>query len=119
MTPELAQLLDGPVAERFGRPKLNGRDLVIYNTKEFMTEGPRSLHVQTGDVAAALWLAHLIGVFGEKRWAFAPMFRDINTGGGPAVWHVEIDTLTSVCETCCRKPDLLEALARAMMAIPG
>ena len=108
MTPELAQLLDGAVAARFGRPNLY-EERVRENIYK----------CQRPEIAAALWLAHLIGVCGEKRWAFAPMFRDINTGGGPAVWHVEIDTPTSVCETCCRKPDLLEALARAMMAIPG
>jgi len=94
MTSELAKMLDGPVAERWGRPDV-GWD---------WGDAP-------DEVASALWLAHLFQCCKGR------------------IWYVEItpledgDVVVDVNQYASNhglgeSPNLLEAIARAMLAVP-
>lgn len=110
MNPELAALLDGPVAERFGRLAWGpfAHPITLQGTATYWWEyewGNGNRVRLPDDVAEALWLAHLLGVCGE--------------------WTTEV----LICQHCAgclvrvgysesNAPTMLEALARAMLAVP-
>lgn len=120
MTKELAELLDGPVAERFGRvsrpygpnrePIDLHQDVVCRtpmwcwrsrNTSERYFSGPSS------EDAEALWLAHLIGVCGELEWDLA-----IDADKYSVVMPPKSSAYGHTGAT------VLEALARATLSVP-
>lgn len=93
MTSELAKLLDGEVAARFGRPDV-GWDY---------GDAP-------DEVADALWLAHLWIAIGVRQDSVSIL---PHTSG----WIVSINDLQGNVGTA-NQPSLLEALCRAMLAVP-
>jgi len=103
MTKELATLLCGPIAERFGIPAGTMR----ITPSDICFEGDG---LMTEQVKSALWLAHLLGQCGKRGWeAMIAPFRDwmtvrIECDNGPLGESVA--------------PTTIEALANAMLAVP-
>lgn len=116
MTPELATLLDGPVAERFGRPAIDDELSMrwtdgwwYWHHVDYLDDLDNGI---APPVAAALWFAHLIGVCGE-RGLCVTMFPH------EAGWLITVSS-TRQCGPFgeSNQPTALEALARAMLLVP-
>lgn len=117
MTPELAALLDGPVAERFGRPTIGdeprmemrltcgGWDWFDDEYLDDMSPGIAQ------PIAAALWLAHLIGVCGSKHYGIS--MANLVPG-----WECHLGYGFCKASDVYAQPTALEALAHAMLAVP-
>jgi len=67
MTSELAKLLDGPVAERFGRAVCCDRPLSLIQDVWMYSAGDCQYQIDH-PTASALWLAHLLDQCGERGW---------------------------------------------------
>jgi hypothetical protein len=114
MTPELAQLLDGKVAARWGRPGGLNRD------RQWVHECPCGAGIGLTDATAeALWLSHLLRVCGERGWPIKMYQSQLDQC--PEWWFVEVEfQYDHEWRTAqLRRTSLLEALARAMLAIPA
>ena len=122
MTEELAALLDGPVAERFGRPT-DAADFAMYwdgdgtGERWWVWNDPAVGDIPSDPIpdttAAALWLAHLIGACVPLGLAV-----EFHIGFGDNR-EVHITSLTD-CMLGCHGDGttILEALASAMMLVP-
>lgn len=128
MTNDLAKLLDGPVAERFGYPVDGHRSLRFTPhmpparqwewVAKSVTPGEPAEFVMPQVEAEALWLAHLIGVCGEMdlRVTIEPALRSHIRPCQASVASTPYGSLrihkTGSADT------LLAALAAAMLAVP-
>jgi hypothetical protein len=108
VTPELSALLDGEVARRFGRPTLGvwvGHD---------------------GRVSENDWLAYLLDVCGKQSdWYWdelisweVQLYRCTNPDQWWAVIEYDCTDLDHPLQVEYQAPTRLEALARAMLAVP-
>ncbi len=99
MTNDLAKLLDGPVAERFGRPNGKDRCSIIADPED------------TDRVREAIWLAHLIGECGSKHWGISMAY--LLPG-----WECHIGYGFCKSSDVYAQPTAIEALSLAMLAVP-
>lgn len=128
MSPELAALLDGNVAERFGRPT-DDADFAMYwsgdgVTRFWVWDDPTIEDCESDAIpdatADALWLAHLLAVCGQlpQRFEICPhvagcfvrvnrKYRALPDGAFVEESDLEYHHATP-----------LEAIARAMLAVP-
>jgi hypothetical protein len=97
VTFELAQFLEGPVAKRFGKPNL-----------KWEVEGARDAAEE------ALWLMHLLA-----KCLTLQLCAEIHVGFGNNI-EAHITSLTD-CMLGCHGDGstIVEALARAMLAVPA
>jgi hypothetical protein len=105
MTPELAQLLDGKVAARWGRPGGLNRD------RQWVHECPCGAGIGLTDATAeALWLSHLL-----KVCSIGPV--ELRTHRD---WNSRVVTHTATVDGAWHGEGAshLEALARAMLQSP-
>lgn len=134
MTPELAQLLDGPVAARFGRVEHDGYPLHLCDGRagspphprpriEFGRNNPGGAwgapyphNVIEDQTAAALWLAHLLAVCGERGWLVA--FLPPNLSHSLVVEIAIRRPIGNQVLAAANGPTQLQALACAMLAVP-
>jgi hypothetical protein len=126
MTPELAALLDGPVAERFVRPtlayhpdakagtdapqwelRLDPQDSLWYWYRIIHKDGSRRIDEDEWP-ADPRWLDHLLDVCDDKGWQYASR-KHLDNG-----YHTAVVGVSSHGGG----PTRLEALARAMLAVP-
>jgi len=116
MTSELAKLLDGPVADRFGRPKDRCGVEFYLSGDEFSACESFGLD---DPIASALWLAHLVDQCGDRGWraVFAPP-DDLAPTRGRIAALVSRPLDGGVRHERCDSTSRLEAVARAMLAVP-
>jgi len=117
MTPELAALLDGPVAERWGRPTAMGglhlRPIPSGGWTWANQVPDKSFRLMPDDVAEALWLAHMLDVCGKRGWV--AMLTPGSDGWGATIIDPNTD---DDIDPPVAHPTILEALALAMLAVP-
>jgi len=133
MTEELASLLDGPVAERFGRARgNNGSELYLREGGDTWCSDTHEPHYLDGccepdswgfnhdrisiglATADALWISHLLDQCGERSWSV--LFS--GSGGENLVSIHKADVAISLDMWSANMGTRLEALARAMLLVP-
>lgn len=118
MQTKLDKLLDGPVAERFGRPTDRGDYLALVHDEWLWTKDGSyrtSTFAMRDTTAAALWLSHLLAVAIRRGWV-VEMWDD-----GPELGiAARIEHIAKKYEQygSGRGLTALEALAVAMLEVP-
>lgn len=113
ISPDLAQLLDGPVAERWGRPRL-GRNFFLFRRVSDWAWADSEIDAKCvtyrpNEEAEAIWLAHLLHRCGELGWEVG---MDRELGG----WRVLIRVSDKFSPAGGLSGSLLLSLASAMLA---